>query len=67
MFHSKWLTLIKDSATVPNLAEEDAAFGMNRIHNGLPCFHLLSGPYSRYIRIASQIIEVKLLVDLDKV
>lgn len=57
---------MKDPATVPNLAEEDATFGMNCIHDGLPCFHLLSGPYSRYIRIASQ-TEVMVLVDFDKI
>jgi len=37
---------------VPNLTEEDTAFGMNGIDDGFPCFDLLSGPYAGCVGIA---------------
>jgi len=36
---------------VPNLTEEDTAFGVNGIDDGFPCFHLLFGPYARRVRV----------------
>jgi len=37
---------------VPNLREEDAAFGVNGVDDGFPCFDLLSGPYAGRVRVA---------------
>jgi len=37
---------------VPNLTEEDAAFGVNGVDDGFPCFHVLSGPYAGRVRVA---------------
>jgi len=31
---------------VPNLAEEDAAFGVNGVDDGFPCLDLVFGPYA---------------------
>jgi len=37
---------------VPNLAEEDTAFGVDGIDDGFPCFDLLFRPYPGRFRVA---------------
>lgn len=45
------LTTVRNPSNVPNLAKEDATLLMNRIHDRLPCFHLLFSPNPRRVWI----------------
>ena len=39
------------AASVPELAEEEGALGVHRIHDGLPCLHLVVAPEPGHTRV----------------